>query len=169
MATTIIKSANSDNQAIVDDTGHLLVTGSAGNNASVASTGTTAPTSATEIAGIDPDGNLKAVSIDAHGFINVNGVSTEAGLHSFQTSQYSILTTASQLAPTPLANRSSLSITISAPPNTPVYIGNSSAVTTSNGYPLYDKDSIQLDLTPAGQVWAICASGSPSAAVMEIA
>jgi hypothetical protein len=40
-----------------------VVTGSLGNNASVGYTGTTAPTSATEIGGIDPSGNLVAPGV----------------------------------------------------------------------------------------------------------
>lgn len=178
MATTQIKSANSENQAIVDDTGHLLVTGTiAASNPSVGTTGTPAPASATEIAGIDSSGNLHPVSVDANGFVNVNGVSTvvgpvtteQAGLNSFQTSQYAIGTSAIQLAPTPLANRSSISITIEASPNIAVFVGNSSAVTISTGYPLYDGSTLQLDLTPSGSVWAISSVTGQTAAILEIA
>lgn len=47
--------------------------GVAGSNASVGPTGTTAPTSATEIGGIDSgSGNLVAVSVDSAGRINTN-------------------------------------------------------------------------------------------------
>lgn len=69
MATTIIKSTSSDNQAIVTSDGRLLVSGdgSTGSNASVGTTGATAPTQATEIAGVDPSGNLKAVAVDSAG------------------------------------------------------------------------------------------------------
>lgn len=183
MATTQIKNGfqgGTDDQLLVNPDGSINVNstgGGGGGNASVGPTGTTAPTSGTEIAGIDPSGNLHPVSVDANGFVNVNGVSTiagpvtteQAGLNSFQTSQYAIGVTAVQLAPTPLPNRSSISITIEADPNVAVFIGNSSAVTISNGYPLYDGSTLQLDLTPTGSVWAICSIAGQTAAILEIA
>lgn len=45
-----------------------------GSNASVGPTGQTAPTSATEVAGIDPSGNLHALQTDSSGnlFVNIN-------------------------------------------------------------------------------------------------
>lgn len=173
MATTQVKNGfrgGTDDQLLVNTDGSINVnTTGSGGNASVGPTGSTAPTSGTEIAGVNPEGKLTAVSVDDNGFVNVRGVSSEAGLDAFQTSQYSIGTTATQLAPTPLANRSSISIAITATPNTPVYIGNSSAVTTSNGYPLYDGSSIQLDLTDSGQVWAVSTAPGQIAALLEIA
>lgn len=182
MATTQIKdgfNGGSDNQLKVNADGSINTntTGGGGSNASVGLTGAIAPTSATEIAGIDPSGNLHAVSVDANGFINVNGTSVvtgtvttdQAGLTSFQTSQYAVGVTATHLAPSPLTNRSSVSITIEASPNVAVFIGNSSAVTITTGYPLYDGSTIQLDLTPTGNVWAVCATTGSIAAVLEIA
>lgn len=183
MSTTQIKNGfhgGTDDQLLVNPDGSINVNstgGGGGSNPSVGPTGVTAPTSATEIGGIDPSGNLHAVSVDANGFVNVNGTSVvtgtvttdQAGLDSFQTSQYTIGTSAVQLAPSPLANRSSISITISADPNIAVYIGNSSSVTVSNGYPLYDGSTLQLDLTPSGNVWAISTIASQIAAVLEIA
>lgn len=180
MATTQIKdgfAGGSDNQLKVNSDGSINVTGSSAGNPSVGSNGAVAPTSATEIAGIDPDGKLRPVSVDANGFINVQGVSTitgpvdtnEAGLDTFQTSQYTIGTSAVHLAPTPLVNRSSISLTISADPNIAVYIGNSNSVTISNGYPLYDGSTIQLDLTPTGNIWAITSVPGQIIAVLEIA
>lgn len=179
MAATQIKdgfAGGSDNQLKVNADGSINTAGGGG-NASVGSNGATAPTSATEISGIDPSGNLKPVSVDVNGFVNVSGVSvisgpvttTEQGLADFQTSQYTVGATAVQLAPTPLANRSSLSITIDADPNTAVFIGNSSSVTISTGYPLYNGSTLQLDLTPSGQIWAVCSTPGQIAAVLEIA
>lgn len=50
----------------------------AGSNASVGTTGSTAPTSATEIGGINPSGNLQGVNVDAAGNLIVSsaGVNT---------------------------------------------------------------------------------------------
>lgn len=45
-------------------------------NASVGPTGTTAPTSATEVGGVDNGGNLRALSTDSSGDLNVNMVNT---------------------------------------------------------------------------------------------
>lgn len=77
MSATTIKDgfqSGSDNQAKVDDTGHLFVTGNiTTNNASVGTTGTTAPTSATEVAGIDPSGNLHPLQTDSSGKLEVTG------------------------------------------------------------------------------------------------
>lgn len=183
MATTQIKNGfqgGSDDQLLVNPDGSINVNstgGGGGGNASVGPTGTTAPTSGTEIAGIDPSGNLHAVSVDANGFVNVNGTSTvvgtvttsEAGLNAFQTSQYTVGTTAVHLVPTSLTNRSSISLSIDADPNVAVYIGNSSAVTTLNGYPLFNGASIQLDLTATGNIWAISSVAGQIIAVLEIA
>lgn len=182
LASTTVKdgyAGGSDNQLKVNSDGSINTntTGGGGSNASVGLTGVTAPTSGTEIAGIDPSGNLHGVSVDANGFLNVNGTSVvtgdvttnQAGLDSFQTSQYAIGVTAVQLAPTPLTNRSSISITVEADPNVAVFIGNSNAVTISNGYPLYDGSTLQLDLTPTGFVWAICSVAGQTIAVLEIA
>ncbi len=77
-------------QDVHDQPGHALqVTGTvSATNPSVGITGTTAPTSATEIAGKDSGtGNLVPVSVDATGKVNVNasitGVATEATLAAF--------------------------------------------------------------------------------------
>jgi hypothetical protein len=185
MASTQIKdgfNGGSDNQAKVDSQGRLYVYdagGGTGSNASVGPNGSTAPTSSTEIAGINPEGNLTPVSVTDSGAINVvtSGTSTvsgtvvseTAGLNSFQTSQYTIGTTAVHLAPTPLANRSSISITITASAGVPVFIGNSAAVTITTGYPLYNGSTIQLDLTPTGNVYAISTTAGQTASVLEIA
>src|ERR1700677_5185447 len=130
MATTQIKDGfdgGSDNQLKVNPDGSINVDvtgGGGGSNASVGTNNTTAPGSSTQIAGVDTAGALIPISVTSSGLLNVNtsGTSTvsgtvtsdQAGLNAFQTSQYSVGTSAVQLAPTPLANRSSLSITISA-------------------------------------------------------
>lgn len=182
MATTTIKdgyNGGSDNQLRVNNDGSINVNGGGGGggNASVGPTGSTAPASGTEIAGIDPSGNLKAVSVDANGFVNVNGTSTitgpvttnEQGLTAFQTSQYTVSATPVHLAPSSLSNRSSLSLTVSASPGIAVFIGNSASVSITTGYPLYNGSTIQLDLTPTGNIWAVSAASGPTVAVLEIA
>lgn len=183
MAATTIKdgfAGGSDNQLLVNPDGSINVNstgGGGGSNASVGVNGAAQPASSTQIAGVNPEGKLTPVSVNDAGFLNVNGTSTvtgtvttdQAGLDAFQTSQYPIGLTAIQLCPTPLGNRSSLSITIEASPNVAVFIGNSASVTILTGYPLYDGSTLQLDLTPSGQVWAITATAGQTAAVLEIA
>lgn len=181
MAATSIKNGfhgGTDDQLLVNTDGSINVnTTGSGGNASVGATGIIAPISATEIAGIDPNGNLKAVSVDSNGFINVSGTSTitgpvttqQEGLNSFQTSQYVINLTPVHLTATPLPNRSSISLTITADPGASVYIGNSSSVSTSTGYPLKDGSTIQLDLTSTGNIWAVSDIAGQTAAVLEIA
>lgn len=91
------------------------------------------------------------------------------GLNSFQTSQYAVGLTAVQLTPSPLANRTSMSIKVICTGIALVYIGNSAAVTTGTGYFLSNGDSIQLDLTPSQAVWAIASAAGQVVFVAELA
>jgi hypothetical protein len=167
MSTTQIKdgfNGGSDNQLKVNSDGSINVDViSGGEGSSNVDIHDSAGSSLTSTNG--------ALNVFTSGTSTVSGIvtSNEAGLTAFQTSQYSIGITAVQLTPTPLSNRSSLSLTIQASPNIPVYIGNSDAVTISNGYPLYNGSTIQLDLTPAGQIWAISTTASQTVSVLEIA
>lgn len=182
MATTQVKNGfqgGSDDQLLVNPDGSINVNGGGGggSNASVGLTGAAAPTSGTELAGVNPEGKLTAVSVDDNGFVNVNGISTisgpvtteQEGLNAFQTSQYAISTSAIQLTPTPLANRSSISLAIIASPGIAVYIGNDNTVSDSTGYPLFNGNTIEMDLTPTGQIWAISTTAGQTVAVLEIA
>lgn len=112
-----------------------------------------------------------ALNVNTTGSSTVTGTVTAntAGLDAFQTSQYSIGLTAIQLVPTPLSNRSSISIAVEADPNVAIFIGNSNTVTISTGYPLYDGSTLQLDLTPTGSIWAISGTSGQTVAVLEIA
>jgi hypothetical protein len=112
-----------------------------------------------------------ALNVNSTGSSTVSGtVDTNLnGLDNWQTSQYTVGTSAVQLAATALTNRSSMSVKIIATSSTDiVYIGNSSSVTTSTGYPLFNGDSIQMDLTPSGSLWAIGTSPGQIASVLEI-
>lgn len=90
------------------------------------------------------------------------------GLNVFQTSQYTIGTTAVQLTPSPLATRSSMSIKANTTSPNIIYVGPTSSVTTTNGYALFNGDSIQLDLTPIHQIWAIASAVNQLVYVLEI-
>lgn len=181
MATTQIKDGfdgGSDNQLKVNTDGSINVNEAAGGgNPSVGPTSTTAPTSATEIAGIDPSGNLRAVSVDANGFVNVQGVSEvtgtvnthEAGLNSFQTSQYVIGMTEIQITPTPLTNRSSISLKVVATGSNAIFITATVGTALTQGYPLYNGDNLQMDLTPSGNIYAVATASGQNLYVLEIA
>lgn len=165
MATTTIKdgfNGGSDAQLKVNPDGSINVVGGGSGGGSV---------NIHDSAGNPLTSTSGALNVNTTGSSTVSGtVSTvEQGLGAFQTSQYAISTTAVHLAPTPLSNRSSLSLTVSASPSVAVFIGNDNTVTTSTGYPLFNGSTIQLDLTPAGNVWAISSSPGQTVAVLEMA
>lgn len=99
------------------------------------------------------------------GTVNVNLL----GLNNIQTSQYTVGTSAVQITPTPLSTRSSISVKTSTTTNTDiVYIGPSNAVTTSNGYALFNGDTVQLDITATGTLWAIATSAGQTVYAIEV-
>jgi hypothetical protein len=112
-----------------------------------------------------------ALNVNSSGTSTVSGtVSTnQNGLTNFQTSQYTIGTSAVQLTSTPMTNRSSMSMKANTTSSTQIiYIGNSSGVTTSTGYALFGGDSLQLDLTGANSIYAIASAASQTLFVLEI-
>ena len=122
------------------------------------------------------DGNGNYVGV-TNGALNVNSNTTitgtintqEAGLNSFQTSQYTVGTSVVQLTPSPLANRSSISLRVIATTGSSVFIGNNSGLTISNGYPLNDGDTLQMDLTTSNSIYAVATSPGQTVYVLEIA
>lgn len=76
MAVTVIKSYNSDNQAIVNSDGELLVSGTfTGGNDSVAPIGGPIPADATLVGGEDPSGDFKALQTTSTGILKVTSLS----------------------------------------------------------------------------------------------
>lgn len=148
-------------------------------NPSVGTNSAIAPTSSTQIGAQNAGGNLVALMVDPSGklLVDSSGTSTVTGtvdaningLNVFQTSQYSVGLSSVQLTPTPLTNRSSMSIKATCTGSNAVYIGNSNAVTTSTGFPLFNGDVINLDITGVNVVWAIASAASQTLYVMEIA
>lgn len=104
------------------------------------------------------------LAINTDGSINVE----LEGLASFQTSGYIIGTSAVQLTVIPLANRSSVGFKAVCSGSNAIYIGNSSSVTTANGWPLFDHDALELDLKGTQQVWAISNAMAQSLYVVEL-
>ena len=121
-------------------------------------------------------GTQKVIRVDNTGALVISGSTTVSGtvnsnlngLNVWQTSQASIGTSAVQLTPTPLPTRSSVSVKALTTSNNMIYVGSTSAVTTSNGYALFNGDSIQLDLTAEGQIWAISGAAGQSVFILEL-
>lgn len=118
---------------------------------------------------------VDTMAVNADGSINVQGTvsgtvtTNESGLANIQTTQYTVGTSSVQLTPSPLANRKSISIKAHTTSVTElVYIGNSSGVTTSTGYPLFDGDSLQIDLTAANNLYVIGTLAGQKVYVLEI-
>lgn len=123
------------------------------------------------------NGTGNFVAVNADGSINTEGTAVVTGtvntnllgLAAFQTSQYTVGTSAVQLTVVPLTNRSSMSIkVVTTTSSDVVYVGNSAAVTTSTGYPLFNGDSVQLDLDATQTVYVIGSSAGQEVFVMEL-
>jgi len=82
------------------------------------------------------------------------------------TAQYTVTTTAVKILAT---NEVSRQVNIHCIGNDAVYLGPTSAVTTSNGFHL-DKNAavFQIELDANDELWAISASGSQTVTVMQI-
>jgi len=162
VSTTQIKdgfNGGSDNQLKVNSDGSINVNtggGEGSSNVSIVQGGNTAI--------VTSSGALLTTS-------TVSGTVTteQAGLTNFQTSQYSIGTSVTQITPTPLTNRSSISLRVSTSSGTAIYIGNNSSLTTSNGYPLFNGETLQMDLTTANNIYAVSTSAGQTLFVLEIA
>jgi hypothetical protein len=111
-----------------------------------------------------------ALNVNTTGTATVSGtVSTDLnGLANFKTTKYTINTSAVQLVTPALTNRSSISFRAVCTGGNAIYIGNSNAVTTSTGYPLFNGESLQLDLTGATSPYAIASGAGQTLYVLEI-
>lgn len=102
---------------------------------------------------------------NADGSINVD----LAPLANFQTEQYTVGISPVQITPTPMANRNSIGFkAICTTPNDAIYIGNSSGVTTSTGYPLFNHDTLEMDLKGGETIYAIATSDGQTLCVVEL-
>jgi hypothetical protein len=114
---------------------------------------------------VNSDGSINAqITGSITGTVNAN----LNGLNAFQTSQYSIGTSAVQITPTPLVGRSSVGLKATTVGNNIIYIGNSPSVTTSTGYALFNGDAVQMDLTPSDTIYAISADVGQTLYILEI-
>jgi hypothetical protein len=109
--------------------------------------------------------NGNYIEPNTDGSLNVN----LEGLTTFQTSQYSVGTSAVQITPTPMPNRSSVGLKAITTTSTDIiYIGNSAAVTTSTGYPLFNHDSLEMDLEGTDTIYAIGTSAGQVLCAVEL-
>lgn len=176
MAVTQIKdgyAGGSDNQLKVNSDGSINVTSSGGGGSSTVKIEDTAGNPLTSTSGALNITGTVTVSgaVTSSGTSTVSGtVSTNLnGLAAFQTSQYTVGTSAVQLTVTPLTNRSSMSIKVkTAGSNDLVYIGGTSGVTSSTGYVLFNGDSLQLDITGSHSVYVIGSASGQTVYVLEV-
>lgn len=124
------------------------------------------------ILAINPDGSINVAGTSTiTGSVSVTGgtISTDInGLANFQTTVYTVNTSAVHLTVTPLPNRSSMGFKAVCNPGAIIFIGNSSGVTTTTGYPLFNGDTLQLDLTGSQAVYAIASVIGQTLYVLEI-
>lgn len=98
----------------------------------------------------------------------VSGTVAVAPLSGIKASQAAVTTTAAQLMATPLAGRSTLTLT-SLPTNTAnVWVG-ASGVTAATGFPVGPGQSLGLDVGPSATIFAIASAGSQTVACLEVA
>lgn len=91
------------------------------------------------------------------------------GLDAFATTQYTVGVAAVQLTPTPLANRTSIIVkVVTTSSANAVYVGNSSGVTTITGFPLFNGDALEMDLTAAHSIYAIGSAAAQEVFVLEL-
>lgn len=157
-----------DSNASVSITGDVTVDidAATGDNIAIANSDGTKKVDVVTVSGVNAlvVDLANSISSSVSGTVNTN----LNGLMAFQTSQYTVGTSAVQLTVTPLTNRSSMSIKAVTTGTNIVYVGNSSGVTTSTGYALFDGDSLQLDLQPTQAVWVIASAAAQTVYVMEI-
>lgn len=167
MAATTIKdgfAGGSDNQLKVNDDGSInVVGGGSGGTTNVnihdSSGGTLTSTSG-------------ALNVNTTGSSTVSGTVTtnESGLNDFQTSQYTVGLSEIQITPTPLANRSSISIKVrSSGANEGVLYSQAPGMVSTTGYLLEDGESMQLDLTDTGVIYVVGTAAGQKLYVVEIA
>ena len=158
MATTSVKDIQNEYYLKVNADGSINTSGGGSGGGSV---------DLNDGAGNPIGSTSGALNVSIQGSTNVT--TTEAGLTNFQTSQYTIGTAVVQITATPLTGRSSISLRVTATGSNAIFIGNSAGLTTTNGYPLYNGDTLQMDLTPTNSIYAVASAAGQTLYVLEIA
>lgn len=168
-AVEVAIDASTDTIAIADpNTGYTLVVNADGSLNVVTSATTIADVNLHDGAGNPITSTAGALNVNSTSSITGTVVTKEAGSNDFQTSQYSVGLVVVQLAPIPLAGRTSLSIRVGQDNTGAVYIGNSNTVTTLTGYPLHAGDTLGMDLSDTKSVYAIADTAAQNIALLEI-
>jgi hypothetical protein len=167
MAATTIKdgfNGGSDNQLKVNSDGSINVNGGGGGGTTDVNIHDSAGNSLTSTSG--------ALNVNTTGSSTVTGTVTtnESGLNSYKTSQYTVGTSEVQLAPIPLANRSSVSFKVhTTSSNDFILFAQAAGQAATNGYRLDDGESMQMDLTDSGSIYTIGSSPGQMVYLLEIA
>lgn len=153
-----------------------------------------APVSADRVVPVDPHGNFyngsNPLPVSFDGTISIGDVTVVGTapnhyplepnsdgsinvdlepLSAFQTSQYTIGTGAVQITPTPMPNRNSIGFkAITTTSSDAIYIGNSSSVTISTGFPLFNHDNLEMDLEGGETIYAIGTSAGQTLCIVEL-
>ena len=67
-----------------------------------------------------------------------------------------------------MTNRSSMSFKAVCSAGASIYVGNSSGVTSSTGWPLFNGDTLQIDIKSTQAVYVIASSSGQTLYVLEI-
>lgn len=167
MASSTIKdgyNGGTDNQLRVNDDGSINVVGGGG--------GGTTNVNIHDSSGGNLTSTSGALNVNTTGSSTVTGTVTteQAGLATYQTTQYTIGLIEVQLAPMPLPNRSSVSFKVKTTTSDDyIQFAQSTGQAAINGYRLEDGESIQLDLTDAGSIYVIGSSTGQTIYLLEIA
>lgn len=105
------------------------------------------------------------LAVNADGSINAQTIPD--AYDTWKTSTVSATTTAGEIAATPLANR--LNMLIQNLGNADIYIGESNAVTSSNGVKVPKGGSAEFLFGAGSDVWAITSSGTADLRIAEFA
>ncbi len=169
----VIVSSVDDSITIGDMSGHFATVTNGALNVNATISGAPSTIKIEDTAGNPLGSTSGALNVSVQNFPSSQTVSGTVsvnlnGLNTFQTSQYTVGTSSVQLTSSPLSNRKSVAIKAVTTGGAIVYIGNSSSVTTSNGWPLFNNDALEMDLTPSDVIWAIASSSGQTVAALEL-
>lgn len=126
--------------------------------------GSPSPSQSTQISGVDPSGNVKPVAVDADGNIITSGTSTVTGsvnvlgLTAFKTTIYDVDDlTIIQLFTVTFPNQSVVTVKAVCTGANYISIKEDNNPLTI-GWPLYNGDTLQMDLTGAQNIYAIASA-----------
>lgn len=127
-----------------------------------------------ELYAAQQDGNTHLQNIENKLPAQVGGVMpvsplAQLPMGTWKVTLVTVQATATRVDPTPLANRKRVILRALTGNADNVFIHDDNTVSTTNGYPIYDKESIDLPLSPTAQIWAVVATGTHSLWMIEMA